>query len=49
VHKGFMGFRAVSHALISGGNLIDLKSEIPYALYTKRCSSSDREIRLKTH
>jgi len=30
VHKGFRGFQAVSHASILGGNLIDLKSAIPY-------------------
>jgi len=30
VHKGFRGFRAVSPALILGGNLIGSKPAIPY-------------------
>lgn len=30
VHKGFSGFRAASPASILGGNLIGLKSAIPY-------------------
>jgi hypothetical protein len=30
VHKGFSGFRAVSPASNLGGNLIGLKSAIPY-------------------
>ncbi|BDD01439.1 hypothetical protein PEPS_37190 (plasmid) [Persicobacter psychrovividus] len=30
VHKGFRGFRALSPALILGGNLIVLKPAIPY-------------------
>jgi hypothetical protein len=30
VHKGFRGFRAVSHASIFGCNLISLKPAIPY-------------------
>ena len=30
VHKGFRGFRAVSPALIWGGNLTGLKPAIPY-------------------
>jgi len=32
VHKGFRGFRAVSLALISGGNLTGLKPAIPYEI-----------------
>jgi len=36
VHKGFRGFRALSHALIWGGKLIGLKPAIPYAPYTQR-------------
>ena len=30
IHKGIRGFRAVSPASISGGNLIGLKYAIPY-------------------
>lgn len=30
VHKGFRGFRAVSHSSILGGILIGLKPAIPY-------------------
>ena len=30
VHKGFRGFRAVSHASILGGILIGLAPAIPY-------------------
>jgi hypothetical protein len=30
VHKGFRGFRGASPASILGGNLIGLKSAIPY-------------------
>ncbi|MBD3197359.1 MAG: hypothetical protein GF317_20050 [Candidatus Lokiarchaeota archaeon] len=32
IHKGFRGFRASSPASILGGNLIGLKSEIPYEI-----------------
>lgn len=32
IHKGFRGFRALSHASILGGNLIGLKSAIPYEI-----------------
>ena len=30
IHKGFSGFKALSHASILDGNLIALKHEIPY-------------------
>ncbi len=32
IHKGFRGFRAISPASISGGNLIGLKPAIPYEI-----------------
>ncbi len=32
IHKGSRGFRALSHASIFGGNLIGLKTEIPYEI-----------------
>jgi hypothetical protein len=32
IHKGFGGFRALSFASILGGNLISLKTAIPYEI-----------------
>ena len=39
IHKGFRGFRAASPASNLGGNLIGLKSAIPYEIiHAKRCA-----------
>lgn len=32
IHKGFVGFQALSHASILGSNLIGLKHVIPYEI-----------------
>ena len=43
VHKGFRGFRTLSPASILGGNLIGLKSAIPYdTIHSTMCASENQ-------
>lgn len=42
VHKGFTGFRAVSPALILGGNLTGFKPETPYDTIHATCPQFEK-------